>query len=85
MNRVLLGSTVNDDGLGPHDRTLMTLSIPGITFFSVSSPGGNTLGVDQLDFNGGELSTVPEPGTLLLLGPSLIGLVGYGRTRRRKM
>jgi hypothetical protein len=24
----------------------------------------------------------PEPGTLLLLGSSLIGLVGYGRTRR---
>jgi PEP-CTERM motif len=84
VNRVLLGSTVNDDGLGPHDRTLMTLRIPGIAFFSVSSPGGNTFGVDQLDFNGGELSTVPEPGALLLLGSSLIGLVGYGRTRRRK-
>ena len=84
VNRVLLGSTVNDDGLGPHDRTLMTLSVPGIAFFSVSSPGGNTFGVDQLDFNGGDLGPVPEPGTLLLLGSSLIGLIGYGRARRLK-
>jgi hypothetical protein len=82
VNRLLLGSTVNDDGLGPHDRTLMTLNIPGMTFFSVSSPVGDTFGVNQLDFNGGELGAVPEPGTFLLLGSSLIGLVGYRRTRR---
>ena len=82
VNRLLLGSTVNDDGLGPHARTLMTLNIPGMTFFSVSSPVGDTFGVNQLDFNGGDLSGVPEPGTFLLLGSSLIGLVGYRRTRR---
>jgi len=82
VNRLLLGSTVNDDGLGPHDRTLMTLNIPGMTFFSVSSPVGDTFGVNQLDFNGGDLGAVPEPGTFLLLGSSLIGLVGYRRTRR---
>jgi hypothetical protein len=82
VNRLFLGSTVNDDGLGPHDRTLMTLNIPGMTFFSVSSPVGDTFGVNQLDFNGGELGAVPEPGTFLLLGSSLIGLVGYRRTRR---
>ena len=80
INHVLLGSTVNDDGTGPHDRSLMTLNIPGMTFFSVSTPGNDTFGVNQLDFDG-DLSAIPEPSTLPLLGSSLVGLVGYGRKR----
>ena len=81
VNRVLMGFTVNDDGTGPHGRTLLTLSIPGMAYFSVSTPGQDSFGVDQLDFNtpGG---AVPEPTTLLLLGA---GLLGLGFLARRKI
>ena len=60
VNRVLLGSTLNDDGIGPHGRTLMALSIPGMTFFSVSTPAGDNFGVDQIDFEG-DLARRPSP------------------------
>ena len=80
VNRVLLGSTLNDDGIGPHDRTLLTLNLPGITFFSVSTPAGDSFGVNQIDFEG-DLAPIPEPGTVLLLGSTLAGLAGYGRRR----
>jgi hypothetical protein len=44
----LLGTTINDDGIGPHGRTLATLDIPGIQSFLVS--GNDTWGIDQIMF-----------------------------------
>ena len=44
----LIGSTVNDDGTGPNGRTLMTLAMPGIASFHVSTPGSDTFGVDSI-------------------------------------
>ena len=44
----LLGSTINDDGTGPNGRTLMTLDIPGMHSFRVSTPAGDTFGVDSI-------------------------------------
>ena len=47
----LIGSTVNDDGAGPNDNTLMTLDLPGIHSFRVSTPVGDTFGVDSIEMD----------------------------------
>jgi len=36
------------------------------------------------DVIGGKAKSIPEPGTMILLGTGLIGLAGYGRKRFRK-
>ena len=41
--------------------------------------------VKQIEFSGaGVTEPIPEPGTLMLLGSGLVGLVGYGRKRFKK-
>jgi hypothetical protein len=84
VNGNLLGSTLNDDGFGPHGRTLLTLSIPGIHSFIVSTPTGDGWGVDQIEFNDltPAAAPVPEPTTMALLGSGALGLVA--KLRRRK-
>jgi hypothetical protein len=77
INGVLLGSSFNDDGIGPHGRTLATLSLAGIHSFRVS--GADTWGMDQIEF--GELTAVPEPSTVILIGAGLVCLAV--RRRRR--
>jgi hypothetical protein len=52
----LLGTTVNDDGIGPHGRTLATLDVAGVRSFVVT--GSDTWGIDQIMF--GDLL---EPGS----------------------
>ncbi|PYM93198.1 MAG: hypothetical protein DME04_12720 [Candidatus Rokuibacteriota bacterium] len=71
----LLGSTTNDDGIGPHDRTLATLDVAGIRSFLVS--GNDTWGMDQISF--GDLT---ESG-VLAAAPGSTGTVigGYAAFR----
>jgi len=57
---VLLGSTANDDGIGPHERTLATLNLDGISSFRVS--GNDSWGIDQIEY--GELIDPPDVLTL---------------------
>ena len=57
---MLLGSTTNDDGIGPHGRTLATLDLDGIRSFSVS--GNDTWGMNQIEY--GELVDPPSVVTL---------------------
>ena len=54
---------------------------PGITFltFSVTDVNGNNdEAIDTVSFRNG---SVPEPGTLMLLGTGLLCAIGYGRRR----
>lgn len=55
-------------------------------YFSVDYKGQNTYGYfDNFSYgeNGGP-PPVPEPGTMMLLGSGLVGLVGFGRRRLKK-
>ncbi len=77
----LIGSTINDDGTGPNGFTLMTLAIPGIASFRVSTPapGGfaDTFGVDSIDME----EPVPcAPPTITLDPPSDTNTVGEDHT-----
>jgi hypothetical protein len=54
----LLASTLNDDGIGPHDRTLATLKVPGIHSFRVS--GLDSWGMNQIEY--GNLPIVSRSG-----------------------
>lgn len=81
----LIASRVNGlDGLGPNGRSLITLSVPGIHSFSVSSPVGDVFGVDQIEL--GAISSVPvagvpEPGSAWFIAIGLLGLLAR-RLRR---
>ena len=93
----LLATRVNGlDGVGPDNRTLITISVPGIEFFTVSTPALDSFGVDQITI--GDVSTVPpgggvpdgtpavpEPASVLLFGTCLLSLAPtlWRRIRRR--
>jgi hypothetical protein len=92
----LIGSTINDDGIGSHDRTLMILSVPGIRSFRISSPNEDTFGVDEIQLGvprvppvGGELVqpytlTFPLPWTALAVATTLVTVTLF-LGRRRKL
>lgn len=82
LGGILLGSTVNDDGLGPAGRTLLTLTLPGIHSFRVTTPVRDLFGVNQIEF--GTLvgrGTIPEPSTIALM---LAALALASATRQRR-
>lgn len=75
---VLLGCIYDLECAAPTRR--VSLSAPGITSFTVGGGGFPTVfAVDTVSF-----TAIPEPGSLLLLGIGLAGLVAYsGRLRQR--
>lgn len=80
INGALLGSTINDDGIGPAGRTLATLNIPGMHSFRISTPARDSFGMNQIEF--GDLvpvGQVPVPATLAL---ALFGLVALRRAKK---
>ncbi|TRW17316.1 PEPxxWA-CTERM sorting domain-containing protein [Glacieibacterium frigidum] len=77
INNVLISSVVNDLTVGLNSRSLLTLTAPGIAYFSVS--GTDTFGVAQINISG---AAVPEPASwALMIGG--FGLIGQSLRRRR--
>ena len=72
------GSSVTLNGLGTFE---FDSDWYNITSFSLLTEG--YLVIDNVKFENAP-TTVPEPGTLLLLGAGLLGLAGCGGLRRRK-
>jgi hypothetical protein len=80
--------TLSDDSV----QTVGTLENPDFAFFGVTAAGGissvdisvaGTYGLDLADFSYGTAgpTVTPEPGTILLLGTGLVGLVGVVRRK----
>jgi hypothetical protein len=53
--------------------------LTGLRFSVVDINGNNNEAIDTVFFR--NFTTVPEPGTLVMLGTGLLGAIGYGRRR----
>jgi hypothetical protein len=88
---VLLGSFGPGSGSGfpdgtfsgttAEDRFFGMINSAGISSIFISNSGGG-IEIDHLQYGLVRSNTVPEPGTLLLLGAGVLGLAGYGRKQR---
>jgi len=72
------------NGLGNQDLLRFTATdIATIDFVFTIVDGSDGIGIDNLSFTVQQASAVPEPGTVVLLGTGLAGLLGSGWWRRR--
>jgi hypothetical protein len=75
-NGNLLGSTTNDDGTGTYGRTLMILSIPGISYFRISTPAEDAFGVNEIQLNTPTAISASTPTVGgLILGPNTLEII----------
>jgi hypothetical protein len=78
----LIGTAPNGPPSGANGRTTFSISAPGIAYFSITNPGQDTFGVDEITLNTPVAAPVPEPETYAMMLAGL-GLLGFAARRRK--
>jgi hypothetical protein len=76
----LLGTAFNNLPKGQFGRTTFAISTPGIAYFSITSPGEDTYGVDEIRLD--TPTAVPELGSWAM---TIIGFAGVGLRLHRRI
>jgi hypothetical protein len=79
----LCGANYIGAGQGCNPNELGIVTAAGIASVLITGGGGNNFTLDDAQFTG-SINTVPEPGSIMLLGSGVAGAVGYIRRKLRR-
>ncbi len=81
INNVLLGTSTTTSQ--QFSQLSFTAAMNNIRRVTLQQTGNNLFVYDDLEFTLAPVAPVPEPGTMILMGLGLAGLIGAGRRKRK--